>query len=91
MQTAVCHILQSFSRTKEDPRACLCPKLKVIFVGDLSFDGSGDFGLALGTRVKVTPLSEVRKNVVHRHSLEGNKIFPHFHDVSDFRYCSSDI
>lgn len=50
----------------EDPRhhdrarACLCPKLKVISISDLSFDGSGEFGLVLGTRVGVTPLSEVR-------------------------------
>lgn len=58
------HFIKHFSyqdpRIHDRDRACLCPKLKVISVGDLSLDGSGDFGFALRSRVEVTPLTEVR-------------------------------
>lgn len=58
------HFIKHFSyqdpRLHDRDRSCLCPKLKVISVGDSSLDGSGDFGLALCSRVDVTPLTEVR-------------------------------
>ena len=50
----------------EDPqrhdrnRPCLCPQLKVIPISNLILDRSGDFGCALSSRIRVTPLNKVR-------------------------------
>ena len=58
------HFIKHFSY--EDPRRhdrnrpCLCPQLKVISIGDGSLDGSGSFAGALSSRIKVTPLEEVK-------------------------------
>jgi len=54
------HFSYQDPRKHDRDRACLCPKLKVISIGDLSLDGSGDFGSALSSRVGVTPLTEMR-------------------------------
>jgi hypothetical protein len=58
------HFLNNFTyhgpQRHDRHRSCLCPKLNVISIGDLSLGGSGKFGLALLSRLRVTPLAEVR-------------------------------
>ena len=54
------HLAYEDPRRHDRNRACLCPNLQVVSIGDFSLDGSGNFGRALSSRIGVTPLEKVK-------------------------------